>query len=97
MPRQSITLKDGRPATYRNRVSERIKSSMIVDRLHKCLLGEIEMSSSQIQAARILLNKVLPDLKAVEVASEASYSGDLKSISNAYLLELLEAGKEFDD
>ena len=55
------------------------------------------MSSSQIQAARILLNKVLPDLKAVEVASEASYSGDLKSISNAYLLELLEAGKEFDD
>ena len=97
MPRQSTTLKDGRPATYRNRVSERIKTSMIVERLQECALGEIEMTATQLQAARILLNKVLPDLKAIEVASESKYSNDLKSISNAHLLEIIASGKEFDD
>jgi hypothetical protein len=89
--------------SYRQRLSDRIQTGKIVKRLQSFVFCDPEtepeklMTSTRIQVARILLNKVLPDLKAVEVAMEANYSNDLKSISNAHLLEFLESGKEFDD
>jgi hypothetical protein len=94
MPRQSTTLKDGRPATYRNRVSERIKTSMIVDRLQKCVAGEITLTTAQVQAARILLDRVLPSLKAVEVPQECNGSKDIRSLSNAALLSFIDGSKK---
>lgn len=46
---------------------KRIKATQLVNRLHSIAMGEVEADPTQVQAARALLNKVLPDLKAVEV------------------------------
>ncbi len=51
---------------------ERIKCAEIVERLQGHILGELEMSNSQVQAARILLGKVLPDREATESTVEIS-------------------------
>lgn len=55
---------DKRPFPEKTR--ERIQAGMILDRLHKHITGEVELSATQIQAARILLAKALPDLTATE-------------------------------
>jgi hypothetical protein len=39
--------------------------------------GEIDMTATQVRAASILLNKVLPDLKSIEVDANA----DLRTVS----------------
>ena len=54
---------DKRPYPLKTR--ERIQVGMILDRLHKHMVGEVEMSSTQLQAAKILLSKALPDLQSV--------------------------------
>ncbi|MHB1798558.1 MAG: hypothetical protein ACYCUI_09680 [Vulcanimicrobiaceae bacterium] len=38
----------------------------MLDRLHNHAVGEQDMSQTQIAAAKILLAKVVPDLKAIE-------------------------------
>ncbi|MDH3713751.1 MAG: hypothetical protein OET44_07895 [Gammaproteobacteria bacterium] len=43
-----------------------IKVGMIVDRLQKAAMGEIEMKNSELNAAKLLLDKTLPSLQAVE-------------------------------
>jgi len=45
---------------------DKIKASQLINRLVKHVDGEVELSATQVNAARILLNKVIPDLKAVE-------------------------------
>lgn len=45
----------------------RIQAGVILDRLVKHVNGEVEMSSSQIKAADILLKKTVPDLARTEV------------------------------
>jgi hypothetical protein len=59
-----------RRTTVNEKWREKIQSSMLVDRLVKHAVGEIEMSATQIKAADILLKKVAPDLKAVEHSGE---------------------------
>jgi hypothetical protein len=58
----------GRPAGYKmpERVRERIRASVLIDRLHKVAAGEVDASPQSIQAARILLDKSLPSLQAVD-------------------------------
>lgn len=46
---------------------EKIAAGRILERLIDHVTGEIDMSATQIAAARTLLNKVYPDLKAVEL------------------------------
>ena len=48
---------------------EKIRASMIINRLRNHVLGRIELSTTQIQAARILLNKVVPDLSQVDLSA----------------------------
>ena len=57
-----------RKGSFGERQRANIKTGVLVKRLRDHAVGEIEMSSTQIQAARILLNKTLPDLKAIEQA-----------------------------
>lgn len=46
---------------------EKIRASQLINRLTDHALGDDElMSASQVNAARVLLNKILPDLKAME-------------------------------
>jgi septum formation inhibitor-activating ATPase MinD len=47
---------------------EKIKTSMLLNRLQENAFSKTEiMSSGQIKSAEILLRKVIPDLKAVEL------------------------------
>ena len=59
---------------------------MIVERLAKHIVGELELSSTQIRAAEILLNKTLPNLSAAQVDStvklETSLAGLITGIGN---------------
>jgi hypothetical protein len=59
-----------RRTTVNEKWREKIQSSMLVDRLLKHAVGQVEMSATQIKAAEILLRKVAPDLKAVEHSGE---------------------------
>ena len=52
---------------YPQRARERITGSKVLTRLIDHVEGKIELSNSQVNAARILLAKVLPDLKSTEV------------------------------
>ena len=45
---------------------ERIKIGVIMDRLNRHVAGTLEMSVTQISAAKLLLSKVAPDLRAIE-------------------------------
>jgi hypothetical protein len=45
----------------------KIQVSQLLNRLQKHVLGEVEMSPTQIQAAQILLKKALPDLQAIDL------------------------------
>ena len=57
----------GRIIPFKERIQERIDVGMIVGKLHRHVKGDDEMTATQIQAARILLNKVVPDVKAYEI------------------------------
>lgn len=52
----------------------RIKVGNILTRLQKHVDGEIDMSSTQLKAAEILLRKTLPDLTSVEHSGEVTTS-----------------------
>lgn len=52
---------------YPQRARERIAGTKVIERLMQHVTGEIDMTPTQVRAAAILLNKVLPDLKSVDV------------------------------
>lgn len=51
---------------------EKIRASMLINRLRNHVLGRIEMSATQLRAAEILLRKAIPDLSAVEHTGEVT-------------------------
>lgn len=59
----------GRPMNklHQEDVRKKIQASQLINRLTGHVLGEVEMSATQVQAARILLGKTLPDLSAVQM------------------------------
>lgn len=52
---------------------ERIKVGEIMSRLNRHVMGECEMKPSQINAARLLLAKVAPDLRSIEHSGETNF------------------------
>lgn len=44
----------------------KIQAAQIINRLQKCIDGEVELSAQQVSAAKTLLDKVLPNLQAVD-------------------------------
>jgi hypothetical protein len=48
----------------------KIQTSAIINRLQDCLSGKVELSATQVSAAKILLGKTLPDLQSVEHSGE---------------------------
>ena len=52
---------------HQEAVRGKIQASHLVTRLYKIAMGEIEAKPEQINAAKTLLNKVLPDLQSVQV------------------------------
>jgi hypothetical protein len=53
-------------AKHQDEIRTKIQTSQILNRLTKHMLGEVEMSQTQVRAAEILLRKSMPDLAAVE-------------------------------
>lgn len=51
-------------------VRQRIRTGVIARRLMKHVMGEIEMTPTQVSAGLGLLKKVLPDLSATELSGE---------------------------
>ena len=47
----------------------KIRVGVIVDRLDKHVNGELEMTATQINAAKILLGKTIPDLNRMDVGN----------------------------
>ena len=48
-------------------VRQKIRTSMLINRLQNHVLGRLDMTKTQIQAANILLRKTLPDMIAQTV------------------------------
>lgn len=63
-------------AARKNRVTlshewrERIRSGVILQRLEKAALGEVEISPGSLKAAEIVLRKTIPDLARHEHTGE---------------------------
>lgn len=55
---------------------KRIQVGVITDRLMKHLNGSIELTATQINAAKILLAKTAPDLQAIDMTGDIK--GELK-------------------
>ena len=48
----------------------KIQAAQIINRFHKCLMGEVELDAQQVSCGKTLLNKVLPDLSAMTLAGD---------------------------
>lgn len=53
--------------THQDDVRAKIQASYYIGRLHEHILGKKEMTESQIRAAKILLDKSLPNLSDVKL------------------------------
>jgi hypothetical protein len=49
---------------------QKIRVSAIVNRLQSHVSGKVDMSATQIAAARILLSKSVPDLQSIDVGNK---------------------------
>ena len=62
---------------------EKIKTSLLINRLGECAFGNVEMTSQQIKAAEILLKKVIPDLKSIDMTSDITLNkSNIKELSD---------------
>lgn len=48
----------------------KIQVAQIINRLQRCVMGEVELSPSQVSAAKTLLDKVLPNLQAMDLNAQ---------------------------
>lgn len=80
-----MTVPTGRPngvrrnALHSERVRERIRTAMLLNRLTGFVLGRIEMSAHQVSAALGLLRKTVPDLAAIEHSGEVKLQRDVSA------------------
>lgn len=58
---------------HSDRTRERIKASMLLNRLEKFVEGEVELNAAQVSAALGLLKKVVPDLQAVSLDGQVDH------------------------
>ncbi len=68
---------------WQDATRQKIQASQVINRLVEHTLSDEDiMSSSQVNAARVLLNKVLPDLKAMELSEGSGISITIESDTN---------------
>lgn len=48
----------------------KIQAAQIINRMMDCINGKITLDAQQVSCSKALLNKVLPDLSAVQVGGE---------------------------
>ena len=57
--------------THDDKTKRLIQASQLLNRLNSFANDEIEMTQAQVNAARIVIGKVIPDLKAIELSGNA--------------------------
>lgn len=50
----------------------KIQAAQIINRLQGCVMGTVELTSTQVSAAKTLLDKILPNLQATELSGEVA-------------------------
>ena len=55
---------------HTQKTRDRIQASQLINRLENHVLNDVDMSASQVNAAKILLGKVIPDMKQIEATVE---------------------------
>ena len=84
---------------YIQRTRDRIESTAIIKKLHQHVMGEIDMTPSQIASAKLLLDRTVPPLKPAENAPQVDAVGGLQSLPtsqlHALLLEVTHARSRF--
>lgn len=53
--------------THDDKTKRLIQASQLLNRLFSHANGEIEMTASQVNAAKVVIGKAIPDLKAMEI------------------------------
>lgn len=57
--------------THDDKTKHLIRASQLLNRLNSFANNEIEMTQAQVNAAKIVIGKVVPDLKAIEHSGNA--------------------------
>jgi hypothetical protein len=73
----------GRPRgiVHDKNTRDKIQAAMIINRLYGCVMGEVELSPQQVNAAKALLNKVLPDLQSVQMDASVDGRFDIRRVN----------------
>lgn len=72
----------GRPIGKRHQddVRAKIQASLIIKRFDDCFNGKLELTQTQVNCGKTLLDKALPDLKAIEHSGEVDHKVTLKDV-----------------
>ena len=73
-------------------VRRRIRAGTLLYRLKAHVLGKIEMTPTQVQAAKILLAKCIPDLRAIDISGSVDIK-DASELSTAELYRRISAAQ----
>lgn len=68
--------------THDDKTKRLIQASQLLNRLISHANGEVELSATQINAAKIVIGKYIPDLKAVELSNKAGESFNVTMLSS---------------
>ena len=71
-----------------------IKTTQIVNRLQAHTDGEVELSATQVQAAKILLDKSLPSLQSADITAHSSAQIEPDDVLQAKLLALIRSNPQ---
>ena len=73
----------GRPMGRRHQddVRKKIQATQIINRFWEVFEGKLELTNQQVNIGKTLLDKVLPDLKAIELSGDADAPVVLKVIT----------------
>lgn len=84
----------GRKRGYRHadEVREKIRASQLVNRLHKIAMGEVDATAAQVNAAKALIGKVLPDLKSTELSGSLAMTKDPTEMTDEELAAIASKG-----
>ncbi len=61
------------------RTREKIRTTMLINRLQDFVAGKCDMTPSQVRTAKLVLRKTLPDLKSIKVEYDSAPSKALKA------------------
>jgi len=72
-------------AKHQDEIREKIRASQIINRLQDHVDGTVELSSTQVRSAEILLKKSVPDIStvAVDVDGELNITHSLAEVLSA--------------